>query len=265
MIDLHIHSNYSDGTFSIEEIISKAKELGLKQIAITDHNILKGSLAASKIADGIDFVIGTELSTAYKDEEVHLLSYFPKPSDYKNINFVINEGDTNKKIAIMETIENLNAMGIDISILDLKEFSKGIINRVHICMALMKKGYTKSINEGFEKYVGKHCPAYVDRKMITLEEAIEAVHQDGGLAVVAHPFEYQKLMPIENFLNEVMDKIDGIECFHPSATPENSKMLVELAEKNNKIITGGSDFHGANKPKVTMDMMNVDAKYMISK
>ncbi len=264
MIDLHIHSNYSDGTCSIEEIIKEAKSLGLKQIAITDHNTLDGSIVASKISD-VEFVIGAELSVDYKDCEVHLLAYFPNGSDYKNVNFIIKAGEANKKIAILETIERLNAMGIDINVNELSEYTKGIINRVHICKALMKHGYVNSVNEGFEKYVGNHCPAFVDREKTSLFEAVDAIHKDGGLAIIAHPYEYDKLQPIYDFLNEVIEKVDGVECFHPSATSDQSKGLVAFVESHNKLVTGGSDFHGDNKPDICLDMMNVDEKYKIKR
>ena len=264
MIDLHIHSVYSDGTYTVEEIIEKAKSLGLTQIAITDHNILDGSILGSTISD-IDFIVGTELSVGYKGHEVHLLGYFPNSSNYKNTVFVINEGEAYKKVAIMELIENLNKMGVDISITDLAEFSKGIINRVHVCMAMKKHGYISSIEEGFNKWVGENCPAFVERKTVPLEEAIDAIHNDGGLAIIAHPYEYDGLKPIDNFLQEVIDKIDGIECFHPSANPEQSKQLVEIATKHNKLITGGSDFHGDNKPDINLGMMNVNDIYRIKR
>lgn len=264
MIDLHVHSNYSDGTCSIEEILRQAESLGLSQIAITDHNILKGSILASEKAN-INYIIGTELSVSYKGVEVHLLSYFPNGSDYKNVQFIINEGEAYKKIAILEMVENLNAMGIDIQITELSEFTKGVINRVHICKAMMKHGYINSVEEGFRKYVGDDCPAYVERKTVTLADAIEAIHLDGGIAVVAHPYEYDDLKPIENFLNDIIDDVDGIECFHPSATPEQSQILVSIAKAHNKLITGGSDFHGENKPDISLNKMQVDDKYMIKK
>lgn len=264
MIDLHMHSVYSDGTCTVNEIINIAKELGLKQIAITDHNILTGSIEASKICD-IDYVVGTELSVDYNGSEVHLLGYFPNGSDYKNVQFVINEGETYKKIAIMEMIENLNEQGIDIEVTDLSKYAKGIINRVHICMAMKDRGYISSISEGFEKYVGEHCKAYVERKTVPLFEAVDAIHRDGGIAVIAHPYEYDNVGPIDGFLNNIIEKIDGIECFHPSATTDRSKHLVEIAEKNNKLITGGSDFHGDNKPDIVIDMMGVDEKYKIKR
>lgn len=263
MIDLHVHSNYSDGSDSIEEILSKAKDLGLKQISITDHNILEGSIKASKISD-VDFIVGTELSVDYHAKEVHLLAYFPNNSDFSNTKFVINEGEAYKKVAILEMIENLNEMGYEINISELQEFSKGIINRVHICKALIKHGYIKSVEEGFEKLVGEHCEAYVERKTVPILEAIEAVHNDGGIAIIAHPYEYE-FEDMDVFLNDIIKHVDGIECFHPSANKTNSNHLVELCKKHNKLITGGSDYHGDNKPIIHLGMMNVDDEYKIKR
>lgn len=252
-----MHSEYSDGTCPIEEILAKAKSLGLSQISITDHNILDGSILASEIAD-IDFVIGTELSVDYGETEIHLLSYFPNgsPTGYKNVKFIINSGNAYKKIAIMEMIENLNEMGYDIKLNELSEFTKGVINRVHICKALMKHGYISSVAEGFEKLVGDDCPAYVERKKVTIKEATEAVHNDGGIAVIAHPYEYDDLDKDE-FIKDIHSIIDGVECYHPSANTEQTVHLIELAKKYNLHITGGSDFHGDNKPNIKIGMMNV--------
>lgn len=264
MIDLHMHSVYSDGTYTVEQIIETAKQLGLKQISITDHNTLEGSIEASKICD-IDYVIGTELSVDYNGSEVHLLGYFPNGSDYKNVQFLINEGETYKKIAIMEMVENLHEQGIELEVTELAKYAKGIINRVHICMVLKDKGYISSINEGFEKYVGEHCPAYVERKTVPLFEAIDAIHDDGGIAIIAHPYEYDNVGPIDIFLNNIIDKIDGIECFHPSANTENSNKLIQIAKSHNKLITGGSDFHGDNKPDIVIDMMGVSEEYKIKR
>lgn len=264
MIDLHMHSTYSDGTFTVEEIIEKAKELGLTQIAITDHNILEGSIKGYHQCNDIDFIIGIELSVGYKGEEVHLLGYFPNVSIFKNVEFIIRESRINKKVALMEMIENLNAMGYDISINELSEFGKGELNRVHICKVLMKHGYINSVQEGFEKLIGEDCKAYVERKVISIEEACEAIHNDDGIAVIAHPYEYTSLNTDE-FLNDIMEMIDGIECYHPSATKEQSIHLASIAHMNNKIITGGSDFHGDNKPDIDMNMMSVNDEYKINR
>lgn len=266
MIDLHVHSIYSDGSCSIEEILTLAKSLGITQIAITDHNNVEGSIIAHELAENdpdIDTVIGTELTTGYGEAEIHLLGYFPDGSDYKNVKFILKTNKVRKKLATMETLENLNAMGIDISVNELAEFTSGTINRVHICKAMMKHGYIESVKEGFEKYVGDDCPAYVRSERINLLEAIDAIHADGGIAVIAHPFEYVNQLDVWEFLNAVDPSIEGIECYHPSATPEEADQLAEFARAHGKRITGGSDFHGANKPDIPLGMMNVDDKYRI--
>lgn len=264
MIDLHIHSNYSDGSNSIEEILEEAEKLGLKQIAITDHNIIKGSVLASQKAN-IDFIVGIELSVGYNGKEVHLLGYFPNGSNYKNIDFIIKESEAYKKIAVMEMVENLNEMGIDIKVTELSKYSKGFINRVHICKAMVDHGYIKSVAEGFEKYVGDHCPAFVERKTISIVEACRAIHKDGGIAVIAHPYEYDDCGPLDGFLDNIMDSIDGIECFHPSANEKQSEHLLNIAKANNKLITGGSDYHGENKTNIFMNMMKVPNIYKIKR
>ena len=262
MIDLHVHSIYSDGSCTIDEIISQAQNLKLSQIAITDHNNLDGSIIAHN-SGKIDSITGTELTTEYENAEIHLLAYFLKESDYKNVKYLLKEAEVKKKIGTVETLENLNAAGIDISLSELSEFTSGIINRVHICKALIKHGYIKTVNEGFEKYVGDHCPAYVRSERIQLMEAVEAIHKDGGIAVIAHPMEYVNDLDVYAFLNAVIDSVEGIECFHPSATPEESAKLVEFTERHKKRITGGSDFHGENKPDIPLGMMKVDDKYRL--
>lgn len=265
MIDLHLHSVFSDGTCSVEEIIAKAEELGLTQIAITDHNVLDGSILAHKKSK-IESIVAIEMSVDYKGTEIHLLGYFPNDSDYKHVKFVIKESIANKKLAIMQTVENLNDMGFNIQVTELNEFGKGSINRVHVCKAMIKHGYIKTVKEGFDKYVGDTCPAYVHSKRTTLADAIEAIHKDGGLAIIAHPYEYEHdLDSIDDFLYSIMDDIDGIECFHPSANKKQSRHLLEIANDNNKVVTGGSDFHGENKPNITMNMMYVEDRYKIAK
>ena len=262
MIDLHVHSKYSDGSCTVEEIISKAQSLNLSQIAITDHNNLEGSIIAHN-SGKIDSIIGTELTTEYENAEIHLLGYFLGESDYKNVEYLLKLAEVKKKIGTIETLENLNAQGIDISVNELSEYTDGIVNRVHICKAMIKHGYIKTINEGFEKYVGDDCPAYVRSERIQLSEAVEAIHKDGGIAVIAHPMEYVKDLDVYAFLNDVIDSVEGVECFHPSATPEESAKLVEFTESHKKRVTGGSDFHGENKPDIPLGMMQVDDKYKL--
>jgi len=263
MIDLHVHSKYSDGSNTIEEILKLAQRLKLDQIAITDHNTIEGSIIAHFQKPELT-VIGTELSVGYDDnKELHLLGYFPNRSEFKNVSFVIKQGELNKSIAVAQMVENLNEQGYEITVKDLSEFASGTINRVHICRALMKKGYIESVKQGFNELIGDHCKAYVAREYVPIAEAAQAIHDDGGIAVLAHPYNYKNIKDIPKLLNDVDQYIDGIECFHPSATPENSLYLLDFAKSHNKKITGGSDYHGDNKPDISLNMMQVDNQYKI--
>ncbi len=264
MIDLHCHTKYSDGSDSIEEVIAKAKESGLTQLAITDHNTYDGAILAHWLAPDL-VMTGIELSVGYgNNEELHLLGFFPNATAFNNVRFVIKQGEIKKNLATMETIERLNEQGYEITFNELSKFSDGTINRVHICRALMKHGYISSVQEGFDKVVGDHCTAYVPREYVPIEEAAQAIHADGGIAVLAHPYNYKMTQEeIEKMLNFVVNEVDGIECFHPSATKENSEYLVKYATEHAKRITGGSDYHGENKPHISLGMMEVDDKYKI--
>ena len=258
MIDLHCHTTYSDGSKTIEEVIALAKKLKLKQLAITDHNTLAGSIVAHQYEPEL-VLTGTELSVGYKGNELHLLGYFPKPSNFSNVNFVIKQGELNKSIALVQMIENLNAEGYDITMHELSKYGSGTINRVHICRALMEHGYIKSVAEGFDNVIGNNSKAYVKREYVPIDEAVKAIHDDGGIAVIAHPYNY-KMQDNEviEMLDYVVNLVDGIECYHPSADINKQVFLKEYASKRNKRITGGSDYHGDNKPNISLGMMNVD-------
>jgi len=263
MIDLHVHSTFSDGTSTVGEIIEEAKALGLEQFAITDHNNLTGSIMANKISP-TNTVVGVELSVGYKNnEELHLLGYYPNHDIYRQTEFILKTSEVQKRLAIAQMVERLNDMGYRITINELALFTDGTINRVHICRALMKHDYISSVNEGFEKLVGNHCPAYVERQYVTIEEACQAIHKDGGYAVLAHPFNYHDIKDIPKLLDDVVDIIDGIECIHPSANREQSSYLIDYAHTHNKFITGGSDYHGENKPNINLGMMNVPNEYKL--
>ena len=263
MIDLHCHSKYSDGTNSIEEIIELAKTLKLKQLAITDHNTIDGAVLAHWLAPEL-VLTGIELSVGYKNnEELHLLGYFKNPTPFNNVKFIIKQNDISKNLTTMEMVERLNEQGYNISTSELSEFAAGTINRVHICRALMKHGYIDSIAEGFEKLIGDNCPAYVPREYVPILDACDAIHLDGGIAILAHPYNYKNIKDIDALLDYVVDMVDGIECFHPSANKENSLYLLKYAHLHNKLITGGSDYHGKNKDNISLNMMKVDDKYVL--
>jgi hypothetical protein len=258
MIDLHIHSIYSDGTNSIKEIFEIAKQLNLKQISITDHNCIDGSLEALKYLNqySIDFVIGIELSCLYKNNEVHLLGYFSK--DTKNFDSIyefIKKETKYKEEAQIQMIEKLNKKGFQITNEELKLKNQGkSINRVHIARLMLEKGYVSSINEAFDLYIGEDCDCYVQKKCSSINQAIDVIHRSHGIAVLAHPYQYIN-HNMEEYLQDIINDIDGIEAIHSSHTLLQIEELKRIANNYHKIITGGSDYHGDNKPNIKMNCM----------
>ncbi|MEE1219362.1 MAG: PHP domain-containing protein [Ruminococcus sp.] len=266
MIDLHIHSTYSDGTNTPLEILKLAEKLNLSQIAITDHNCIDGALEALEFIDkfSFDFIIGCELTCMYKNKEVHLLGYFDKNNnEFDSLYSFIKLSEDNKVIAQEKMLENLKRYGFKFTLTELKErFPDTIINRVHIARMLCDKGYTSSIDEVFDKYIGEGKPCYVQRKCPELSDAVNAVHSCNGIAVLAHPFQYTKT-EIEVFLADAIKIIDGIEALHSSHNKNQIKELTKIAQKHKKIITGGSDFHGTVKPDVSIGCCAVPDKYKL--
>lgn len=266
MIDLHIHTTFSDGSNTPHEILELANKLQLKQIAITDHNNIAGALDALKYIHNysFDFIIGTELSCEYNGKEVHLLGYFNKSNDdFNAIKEFINNSEKSKKTAQLEMIKKLNQKGFFITYDEvISEFVNTTINRVHLSKILMKKGYVSSINEAFKLYLGEDKDCYVQRKNPSLKQGVEAIHKCHGKAVLAHPFQYVK-EDMEEFLKDALILIDGIEAIHSDHNDLQRKELIRIADKYNKIITGGSDYHGINKPHIQLSQANVPNQYYL--
>lgn len=266
MIDLHIHTNYSDGTNTPLEILQMAEKLGLKQIAITDHNCVDGAIEARKHLEkfSFDFVIGCELSCDYRDKEIHLLGYFNKNTDnFDALRSFIQKGDYAKQIQHRGIIEKLQKLGFSVTYDELLKMYPNVVrNRVHIAQLLISKGYAQSVAEVFDGYVTKGKPCYVKKQSQPLEDGINAIHRCGGLAVIAHFYEY-KMPDFEEFFGDVIQKIDGIEAYHSKHSREQTDRLIETANKYGKIITGGSDYHGEVKPNVKLGCADVPDECMI--
>lgn len=263
MIDLHIHSNFSDGTDTIEEIITKAQALNLTQIAITDHNTIKGALYAKTLScQDIEIVCGIEMSCDFGDEELHILGYFPSSqTDFEAIEQCIRFNEDNKYQTQYEMIQRLNKLGIFFTYEEMKNtFPKTILNRVHLAQMIVLKGYVSNVEQAFDLYLGKGKSCYVNSKRCSAYDVIQAIHACNGLAYLAHPFQYKQTFEI---LDVLKSHLDGIEVCHSSFTTEQSEQLKAYAKQHHLKTSGGSDYHGGNKKDVFLGDAKVEISHAI--
>jgi len=251
-IDLHVHSRCSDGTLTPSELVDYAIKKGLSAVALTDHDTVDGLDELLEYAQGkpIEVIPGIEFSTEYNHRDVHIVGLFidhkaPVFLEYLT-RFKQSRTDRNHKLCA-----NLRGAGIDITYEALVEaFPSATITRAHYAAFLLEKGYVKSRNEAFDRYLGDHTPYFVHREKITPEEVIEVTLKAGGIPVLAHPTLYQLgREQLDVLVRRLKDAgLMGIECFYSTFTPSEEKQMRALAEKYHLLPSGGSDFHGANKP-----------------
>lgn len=257
LFDLHVHTNFSDGDYSPEEVVNKAVNKGLTGIAITDHDTVSGINIASKHADTYNnfYVIpGIEFGTLYNDEEVHILGYF---IDYKNsvLLDIIQRLKSSRMDRAIKIVAKLKELGMPIDIQDVLAYSSADnIGRPHIARALIGKNYVNSIQEAFDLYLERGKPAYCERYHLSIEETIQLIHSIDGISVLAHP----GLLRDKSIINyAIKEGVDGIECIHSKHTGIETDTFINIAKKNNLIITGGSDYHG--NPEILGDFyVNLD-------
>ena len=258
-IDLHTHSNCSDGTYSVKELIDYAHEKNLVAIALTDHDTVIGLDEAidytGKTYSDIEFIPGIEFSTVNEGKDVHVVGLY---IDHHNEEFqrrlqafADSRRERNEKMCRKLTEE----AGLPISYDELLEaFPNAVITRAHYAKLMLDKGYVNSRQEVFDKYIGDHCKYYVPRENITPEDAIELILLAGGVPILAHPILYH--MSDEKLEALVVRLIDaglkGIEAIYSTYEPAEERQIRNLAQKYDLLISGGSDFHGANKPKIDL-------------
>lgn len=262
-IDLHIHSTASDGTFSPTEIVNKALKLTEKDspvvIALTDHDTVAGidefQKAAAKHKDRLTAISGLEISTDYHGVEIHVLGYNIDIHNKELLDCLAvcreSRDGRNEKI-----IQKLQEQGFKISMDEIKPDKPGeTIARPHIAKLLMKKKYVSSVQEAFDKYLAEGRCCYVERIMPTPEEAIHLIKNSGGIPVLAHLMLYKKLdsSQKEALVRELKEAgLIGIETYYNTYTPVEQEYVAGLAKQWGLIETGGTDFHGQNKPHISL-------------
>jgi len=268
--DLHTHSTASDGTTPPNELAALAQSVGLSAIALTDHDTTAGLTACQEACHqaGIQFVPGIELS-ADPAQALHASDINPPPRSTATLHILgllirhdapsIADVHTRMLNARQQRnpkiIEKLNTLGVAIEyqeVLDLAEARNGrIITRPHIAQVLVDKGYADSIKDAFERYLGSQGAAYIPRQRLDAHDAIGAIHQAGGLAILAHPVQLRiaDAVQLERFVAHLQTQgLDGIETRHSDHRPEQTRQFQTIADKLSLLTSGGSDFHGPSRP-----------------
>ena len=279
-VDLHVHSNRSDGTYSPKELVDYAMQKGLAAFALTDHDTVDGLDEAISYAEELrqeqssaqqknptlesssqvnaveqsppipEVIPGIEFSTEYQGQDVHIVGLYidHHSQTFRNHlqEFVDSRTTRNHKMCRL-----LQEAGIQISYEALKaEFPDAVITRAHYAKYMLSHGYIQSIPEAFERYVGDHCPCYVPREKVTPVQAVKLILEAGGIPVLAHPILYHMSdSRLDALTAELKDAgLIGIEAIYSTYKPHEERQIRALAKKYDLRISGGSDFHGSNKP-----------------
>ena len=246
--DLHLHTSFSDGTYSPEELAAHGKRFGFAAMALTDHDTVEGCarMQTACEAQGIEFITGTELTAELDGNEMHLLGYCIDPTNGKLLGEVARFQSVRQN-RIREMVARLNQLNIPLK----ADAVFAIANcrspgRPHVARALVQAGYCATLDEAFERYLKVHRPAWVPKCKISALQGMELIHEAGGMAVLAHP----GLNRTDEIIPELAAAgLDGIECFHSKHSATTSNHYLQMADKYHLLVTGGSDCHGMNKGK----------------
>ena len=275
--DLHMHSTVSDGTKRPVELAGLAGKVGLGAIALTDHDTTEGLSSCAKACEiaGVAFVPGIEISVdpwvpsategsvpGQRQGTLHILGLFVRHDDpeLQKVHDRMRAARDSRNPAI---VARLNQLGVDISYDEVVGLARSqgtkILGRPHIAQVLQNKGYVKSVQDAFARYIGQGAAAYVRRDRLPASEAIDAIHHAGGLAVLAHPIQLGLRGPgeLEHMVVRLKHLgLDGIETHHSDHQPALIQQYIAMAQKHQLLTSGGSDFHGSRK-SISLGSQNV--------
>jgi hypothetical protein len=263
LIDLHTHTTESDGSLSPEALIEAAKQARLDAIAITDHDTFAGYDEAVPLAAkaGIDLICGIELSTKMptrdrpRGKTVHLLGYWLKSAPSADFREWLGGLQASRMDRNVRLVERLNELGIAITLEEAQAIGRSMTGRPHFAKLIVEKGYVKTTQEAFDKYLDEKGAAYVDRDEPTLAEGIRHIRAAAGVSSLAHPIRLGKRIPAqEEDLIRQMGKmgLQAIEVYHSDHTERDTERYQWIARRYDMAVTGGSDFHGDAKPGVLL-------------
>jgi predicted metal-dependent phosphoesterase TrpH len=256
MIDLHMHSTFSDGSLTPEELVTEACRIGLTAIALTDHDGTHGLprfLAAAQ-STPLRAIPGVEISADFHGGTMHMLGYYIRHDDA-----VLNEHlewiRNGREMRNAEILHKLNALGCHITWEQVVAFAgEDVVGRPHFAQAMIANGFVNDKDEAFDKYLGRGKPAYADRRRLSPSASVKLIRDAGGVPVLAHPFtlnlDYQKLHTLLIELRAA--GLEGLEVFYPEHNANMQREYQNLAKDMNLVATGGSDFHGSMSPDIRM-------------
>lgn len=254
MLDLHIHTTASDGSLTPTQVVQLARKKGFSLIAVTDHDTMGGVAEALEAGKkyNVDVVPGVEISSGVT-LEVHMLGY-GMSLDHPVMKAMMEDMRAARVERMERIIENLQKMGVPITVEEVEAVAGGAIGRPHIAQVLIAHGLVPDVRTAFREYIGVGAKAYVERRKMTSEQVIANIRDAGGVPVLAHGG-LLRISEVE--LNQWIDSMAkkglmGLECYHNAHTPQMERLLRAAAERNGLLVTGGSDFHGASRPDVEM-------------
>lgn len=255
-IDLHVHSTYSDGALTPAGLVDLANEIGLGAIALTDHDTAAGLDEALRHGErrGVEVIPGIEISSWHGAVPLHILGYWFRPDDpvFRGKLVRIQEG---RRTRNMRIIENLNRLGIEVTVNELKRYSEyGQTGRPHIARLLVDKGVVRTVDQAFAKYLKRGAAAYAERFKYGAGEAISLIRGAGGITVLAHPACLDPSLAIIPSLLKTLQGLGlgGVEVYYPTHSKKSVQALKRIAEDLGLLMTGGTDFHGNGRSEVTL-------------
>jgi predicted metal-dependent phosphoesterase TrpH len=263
VIDLHVHSDESDGSWRPARLVEEAVGMGLEALAITDHDTFNGFQLAREPAQaaGLDLVCGIEISTRLRREsqpairDVHVLGYFPDqppPAEIQQwlADLQASRNDRNARLAV-----KLQSLGLQVKLEEAQALGRTLTGRPHFAKVLVEKGYAASIPDAFKQFLDESACAYVPRREPSFSEAAAIITSSGGLPVLAHPYKLAGSCSgrFEDLITDfVAQGLRGIEVYHSEHSPASVSQFLAVARAHHLVVTGGSDFHGEAKPGVEL-------------
>ena len=254
--DLHTHSVFSDGTDTPARLIELATQAGLSAVALCDHNTVAGLPDFLKAAQGtaVEAVPGVEISTDFADKELHILALYVQPQHYAAVTELLAEGDRRKEQSNIDLVAALNGAGYALNYEEIKaKTPKGHINRAHIAAEMLRLGYVESVQDAFRTLLSPKHGLYHPPKRIDAYDAIRFIKSIGAVAVLAHPFLSMDEALLRDFLPRAVEAgLDAMEVYYAKYDEKTTCLAVDIAREFGILPSGGSDYHGGNKPDIAM-------------